>query len=101
MTSECTAANSNMPTIDATTSERPRPLPTLCVAGSLMSLARRHQQPDTRTSHGLDRHREAGELLAQVGEVDVDDVGAGIEVVAERLAQDLRAGHDLALAPHQ
>jgi uncharacterized protein YhaN len=36
------------------------------------------------------------ELAAEVADVDVDDVGAGVEVKAPDVAEDLLAGEDLA-----
>src|SRR5260221_8058442 len=101
-----------MPMRAASASERPKPRPS--VAGCVTSIASRsarlyggslrsraHRQPDPGAAHGLDHDREADQLLAQVREMDVDHVRAGIEVVAERLAEDLRARDDLARPAQQ
>ena len=45
-------------------------------------------------THGLDD--AVAELAAQVADVDVDDVGAGVEVVAPHVGEQLLAGQHLA-----
>ena len=50
-------------------------------------------------AHGRDR--VGAELLAQVADVDVDDVGAGVEVEAPDLVEQLLAGQHLAGVGHE
>src|SRR5262245_63681388 len=58
-------------------------------------------QPVADAANRLDPDRRAAQLPAQVGDVDVDQVGARIELIAEDLAQDLAAAQDLAPAAQE
>ena len=51
-------------------------------------------EPVAHAAHGLDR--VGAELLAQVADVDVDDVGAGVEVVPPHVDEQLLARQHLA-----
>src|SRR5579862_8803985 len=89
-----------MPMIDASASDRPSPRPSV-VAFFMCSTSRNDREPDAGAAHRLDVDRKAGQLLAQMREVDVDDVRTRIEVVTECIFEDLGAGHDLAAPAHQ
>src|SRR5262245_4531993 len=60
-------------------------------------------QPVAQTTYGFDRRAavRAVELVAQVSDVDLDDVWIALEVVRPHVREDLALGHHLAAAPKQ
>ena len=70
---------------------------------SRRDLIARSTQPVADRAHGLDRGRRAGpaELAPQVADVDLDDVGAGVVVVAPDRGEDLLAAADPTGVAHQ
>ena len=64
---------------------------------------RRRREAVAGAAHGLDRRaaERPVELVAQVADVDLDDVRVALEVVVPDVVEDVALRHDLALAAQQ